>query len=637
MVNAFLVLLLLQGTTQDRLAPILQRWRSGAEQERLQALRDAAALRPDVGDDALAPFAETPAPAAWTRPDDLIDVVSRERIVSWYGLIVPLLSSRDPAVRIRTLEELGRRELRRFSGAVVPALKDADGRAAWNAAYTLVQMEARDRVPDLVPLLKDPGASVRPHVLHALLRLGSREHGPLLEPFLGDADPAVAVAAVQVLGRVGAIESAPRVARFLEASEPSHRQAALEALAAMGARDQAKKIAERLEDDHTLVRWEAVRALGRLRAREYAGRIAAALENDGGLAPGLEALGRLGLRESAPRIVPFLETPDPGIRWRAVRALGDVDAKDEAARIAGMLKDPDSFVRLCALQALAAVGAREHAGKMLELLRDEESEVCQGAAEEACALVTADQIRKVVPLLENDDSLVRVSAIRLLVGAGAKSALPAIAGRLGRGPVLDRDVVWAIGRLGGRGSRDQVASALMNDDELVRQQAVFALARLPGTTNELEAADRSAPGPTRLAAGFALVRLGRKSRAEASALLREFLLHRDEPDYQFFPDEIFDALAVGFDPSMPALLDREITLEKRVETIKDLTTRVGVADTDADRKLLRRLPAGSTLSVRRALEWSLGSDARLVPVQGTITVMDTARALEHWQKRLDAK
>ncbi len=640
MAKTLLLLLLVQAAPQDRLAPLLERWRRGREDERLQALRDAAALRPEAGDDALARFADAPVPETWTRPDELLDLVAREKIVSWYGLLAPLLSSRDAAVRVRALEELGRRELRRYADLVVPKLKDPDGRTAWQAAYTLIQMDARGRIRDLVALLKDPDASVRPHVLHALLRLSTPEDARLVEPFLDDPDPAVAVAAVQVLGQIGARGSAPRVVRFLGAPDPAHRQAAIAALASMGARDQAAKIAERLSDDMTLVRWDAVRALGRLGAREYAAKIAESLEEDGGLAPGLEALGNLGAREQAPRIVPFLETPDPGIRWRAVRALGDVDAREDAGRIADLLKDPDSYVRLCALQALAALGAREHAGAMLALLRDEESEVCRVAAEETCLLAGAAQLRDARPLLGDPDSFVRWTALRLLVGAGAKDALPDIVARLGRGPELNRDIVWAIGRLGGKEQREKIAAALRNDDVLVRLQAAFALARLSERSEELEEADRAAPGATQLAAGFALVRLGRKDRAAAGALLRQFVLQREDPELQGFPDEIFDALAAGFEKDASAALSVDVKTEKRIDSLQDLQALVSKAKVTLESPLpplRRRLPAGLTLTARRALEWSFGSECRLVPSDGRVRVLDVERALESWQKRLDAK
>ena len=53
-------------------------------------------------------------------------------------------------------------------------------------------------------------------------------------------------------------------------------------------------------------------------------------------------------------------------------------------------------------------------------------------------------------------------------------------------------------------------------------------------------------------------------------------------------------------------------------------------------ELVRRLPAGAKVTVRRALEWSFGPDARVVPSGGKVQVLDPARALEVWQKRLDA-
>jgi hypothetical protein len=300
-----------------------------------------------------------------------------------------------------------------------------------------------------------------------------------------------------------------------------------------------------------------------------------------------------------------------------------------------MLKDEDSFVRLSALQSLAAIGARDQAGPMIALLRDEEIDVCKGAAEETSALVTGDQMKKVVSLLGDDDPFTRWASMQLLVAAGSKGSLPDIIARSEGSP---RDVIRAIGRLDGRAQRDVVAAGLRGDDGLVRLEAAFAWARISDRAEELEAAERSGKGAARLAAGFALVRLGRKDRASAAALLREFVLRREEPDYQFLPDEIFDALAAGFEKDATAALSRDVTAVNRVGTVRDLETilaKAGVKLAEGMSGLRRRLPSGTTLTARRAIEWSFGSDLRLVPENGTIALMDSDRALEFWQKRLE--
>ena len=634
-----LVLLALLAPPQDAALPVLERWRSGTEEERLRALGEAASHRKDWGDAALARFAEPPVSGKWSRPDDLMDVVVREKIPAWYGLLLPLLSHADSAVRARALEELGRPDLRSHAAAVLPLLKDPDLRVSWNAAFTLIQMEARDRVPEAAGLLKDPEGSVRMNVLHVLYRLGSREHGPLLAPLLDDPDPSVALGALQALGRFKAREYAGRVARFLESADPVQRQEAITALAAMGARESADKIAERLADAEMLVRWEAIRALGRLKARDYAGAIVASGDDDGAVAPLLEALAELGLRELTPHILPSLDIPDPGIRWRAVRALGCVDAKDDAGRIAAMLKDADSYVRLSALQALAAIGSREHAEDMLALLRDEESDVCKGTADEACLLATPAQLRAAEPLLADDDPFVRYSALHLLVGAESRAALPSILERLSKGGAAG-DLYWAIGRLGARDQRDVVAEGLRAEGLFVRQQAAFALARLSDSADALESLERSARGALKQAAGWGLVRLGRRDRAAASALLREFLVQKDEPDYQLLGDEILEALAAGFEKTLSAALAKDLKTEKRVENLaalRALLSGSGVAiEVDESIELVRRLPAGCRVSVRRALEWSFGSGARLVPAAGKIRVTDAERSLAFWQKALDS-
>ncbi|HLY11005.1 MAG TPA: HEAT repeat domain-containing protein [Planctomycetota bacterium] len=625
--------------SQDPWTSVLDRWKSGTEEQRLQALRDAAAHRSDWGETVLAKFSDTPGPQSWAKPDELLDLVAREKIVSWYALILPLLSHGVAAVRVRTVEELGKRELRRYAPAVVPHLQDPEFRVAWVAAFTLVQMEARESVPQIAPLLKNADGTVRLNVLHVLGRLGSREHGPLLAPLLDDPDSTVQLAAVQVLGRFGAREYSGRVARFLESADPALRQEAVAALAGMNARDLSAKIAERLADGELLVRWEAIRALGRLKAKEHAGALVAMSDENGAEAPLLEAMGELGLRELAPHILPMLETPDAGIRWRAVRALGSVDAKDDAERISAMLKDPDSYVRRSALRALAAVGARHHAADMLALLRDEEAEVCESAAEETSLLASAEQLKSVEPLLGDDDPFIRWSALHLLVAAGARSSASAIVARLRIGGTANGDVLWAIGRMNLRDQKDQVVAALKSEEELVRQQAVFALARLSGRAGELDALEQTSHGATKLAVGFALVRQGRKDRVAASALLKELLLQRDEPDYQLVADEAFDALASGFEPEMVAALDKEVKAEKRIDTVSALRSLVAPAGvilaSDESLELARRLPAGTTVTARRALEWSFGPDLRLVPSEGKIRVLDPVRALEFWQKRLD--
>jgi HEAT repeat protein len=640
MAISFVLILATLAGVQDPSAALLDRWKSGTDDQRLQVLREAAAHRKDWGDAVVAKFAEAPVPKSWSKPDELLDLVSREKILSWYALILPLLSHADVGVRSRAAEELAKRELRSCSAAVVPLLRDPEIRVAWQAAFTLVQMDARERVPDVAVLLKDPGGSVRLNVLHVLGRLGSREHGALLAPLLDDPDPFVQLAAVQVLGRFGAREYAGKVARFLESADPAMRQEAIAALGGMNTRDLAGSIAKRLEDGEVLVRWEALRALGRLKAKEHLGAIVAMADDPGAEAPLLEAMASLGQRELAPHILPMLEIQDPGIRWRAVRALGCVDAKDEAGRMAALLKDPDSYVRRCALRALAAVGAKEFAGDMLALLRDEEAEVCESAAEETSLLASPGQLKSIEALLGDDDPFIRWSALHLLVAADSRASVPAILARLKSGGSVNGDVLWAIGRLGLRDQKDPVVEALKSREELVRQQAIFAEARLSDRTEELEAIERTTQGATKLAAGFALVRLGRRDRSGASALLKELVVQRDEPDYQLIGDEVFDALAAGFEKDAAAALLKEVKADKRVDSVAALRALVASAGVvlaaDESLELLRRLPAGTKLTARRALEWSFGPEVRLVPVEGKVQVLDPLRAVEVWQKRLDA-
>jgi HEAT repeat protein len=342
------------------------------------------------------------------------------------------------------------------------------------------------------------------------------------------------------------------------------------------------------------------------------------------------------MRELAPHLLPFLEDIEPGIRWRAVKALGDVDAKDDAPRLAEMLVDIDSYVRRCALRSLAMLVAKEQTGKMLALLRDEEPEVTREAADEASGLATAEQIKAAAALAGDEDGFVRWGAIRFLIAAEAKAELPGLLERLKAGPT--RDLVRAAGFLGGPEQRETVAAALRSDDAPLRIQGAFALARLGGGLNELDAVEKTSEGAVRLAASIGLLRLGRKDRASAAALLAEVVRHREEPDYMGFVDELLDALSAGLEKGLHEVLSKPVPISKRVESVKELEAalaKAGVTQaSDTLPELRRRLPAGASLTARRTLEWSFGSDARLVPSKGRIFVMDPDRALDHWRKRL---
>jgi hypothetical protein len=286
------------------------------------------------------------------------------------------------------------------------------------------------------------------------------------------------------------------------------------------------------------------------------------------------------------------------------------------------------------------MGSRRHVPAMIGLLRDEEFDVCRGAADEASAMLNAEQIKTVAALLDDEDSVTRWHALRLLVAAGARGTIPAIAAKLRGEKGVNWDMVWAIGRLDGREHRDKVAEGLRSEDLIVRRECAFALSRLTEKADELAAAERSWEGAARLAAGIGLLRLGKKDRVAEAALLREVVLHREDPDCTRFPDEMMDALAAAFEKEAVAALSREVKIEKRIDTVQDLESLLSkagvVVSADPAPELRRRLPAGTTLTARRALEWSFGSDARLVPEKGRIAVLDPGAALEAWRKRLEA-
>ena len=102
-----------------------------------------------------------------------------------------------------------------------------------------------------------------------------------------------------------------------------------------------------------------------------------------GLLVWLSGCGKGNEPYSVPGLTESLKSPDPAVRYDAVRHLGKYgsEAKDAVPALTTALADRDSAVRMAAAYALAKIGpeARDAVGALRKAARDKDSEVREAA------------------------------------------------------------------------------------------------------------------------------------------------------------------------------------------------------------------------------------------------------------------
>jgi cyclophilin family peptidyl-prolyl cis-trans isomerase/HEAT repeat protein len=347
-----------------------------------------------------------------------------------------------------------------------------------------------------------------------LLRLEDRREfdRTAIARYLEDAEPEVRRRAALAAGRIRGEGARELLLSALADSAPQVRAEAAFALGLLG--DTARPVVEALsaramddrEDD--AVRVEALAALGKLTAPGALAPIQALLE--GGAAPAailqeaLLAVWRHPRDErSLAAVVPYLESNDPELRWRAAYALGRLGAPGTAEALIDALDDADPGVRANAARGLRAAvvdsaGLREKA---------------------AGALAAA---------LEDPHPHVRINALRALAGYRDPDLLAPIAERLGDG---DTNVAIAAAEaLGALGADGAVATleAVVRDPErrlALRGAALASLVRL-APERGVVLADSLAAGDW-LARLYAARALGGAPWATAEASIRRLAADPD--------------------------------------------------------------------------------------------------------------
>lgn len=259
----------------------------------------------------------------------------------------------DPSVLVRTAAgmTLGTSTHPSVIPALLDATKDPDWHVRAQAILSLAQVIQQDKskiaqVTDVFisKLQEDEFALVRDRAADALAFVGDdRSIEALVRAVVSDnRDARFHAARALVTGK--SVKALPRLAAHAKHEDPEVRLKVVEVMGALGGEAQLGTVVEAVEDTDSNVRLAAVAALRRLQQRS----------------------GTPALREK-------VSDPNPHVRAASARAIGDLGDKEAVPQLIGLLRDPNGFVRGAAAEALGKIGDRSAVTPLLSVLAGEQT------------------------------------------------------------------------------------------------------------------------------------------------------------------------------------------------------------------------------------------------------------------------
>ena len=219
----------------------------------------------------------------------------------------------------------------------------------------------------LIHCLEDPDGQVK---VSALEGLWACEEGALVdrlaELLLGDEEDSVRAAAADALGRYAMMAELGKLA-------PSDSLQVEEALLSAFNR----------EDELLDVRCKALEAVSALSKPHVEGLIREAYYGDA-LELQASALFSMG-RNCNPSWLPILfrelRSPNPQLRFEAVRACGELEAEEAVSHLIELTQDSDSEVQVSAIEALGRIGGSEAKAALEEYTESTEEPIREAAGD----------------------------------------------------------------------------------------------------------------------------------------------------------------------------------------------------------------------------------------------------------------
>ncbi len=466
-------------------APILNLFRSGSPNERINATEALAALglsAREAGATLLSALKDADGtlkrhivralPSVGADPAATVPQLQR------------LLHDKSRELRVSAIAALGEYGERAAPAAddLAKLLADDDLLVQRNAAAALARLgtKAASAVPQLIAALRDDDGAVTIEAAQALTAIGQ----PAVQPLTGLlTDLQYRNLAATALGDIGpaAVDAVPAILGLLDASDKETRRAALLALAGIGPSAQpvvAERLVQILRDPKSDVRPGAAYALARMEAQQAVPDLLALVrQTDDDREKLAAAWALVTLQPSAnvaekavPILMRGLDDDWALVRKECAIALGALGprARPAAERLRSLADDPDPAVRAEAAAALYQVGADAETlvPLMMKGLDDVSPDVRYAAAYVLGSLgPKADPaVLRLKEMLNNHIGLDRILAAWALVriapsGSTTQEALPTLLEALGHPrPQIRREVAKVLGEI--KGNHPEIAQAL---------------------------------------------------------------------------------------------------------------------------------------------------------------------------------
>jgi HEAT repeat protein len=177
-----------------------QNWWRWNPENRTTPGEQAASALVAIGGRAFDPLVRTLGHQAWFARRNAAWALGALDDIRAVGVLIPLLTDTQAAVREQTAWALGALDDRSAVPALIAGLKDVDARVRRQAAWAAGALDDRRAVDQLIVVLRDTDRTVREQAAWALGAIGdSRSVDPLL-PLLKDPEPAVRRQAAWAIG-----------------------------------------------------------------------------------------------------------------------------------------------------------------------------------------------------------------------------------------------------------------------------------------------------------------------------------------------------------------------------------------------------------------------------------------------------
>jgi HEAT repeat protein len=120
-----------------------------------------------------------------------------------------------------------------------------------------------------------------------------------------------------------------------------------------------------------------------------------------------------------------LSSPEPDVRWWAVRGLAEMQHEGVPELLIKALADPDIGVRWCAGLALRRHPSEKSVPALLEMLADEQA-LTRRLAGDALVAIGSPAAEQLVEMLRSGKLAARIEAVRALAKIGDERAIPAL-------------------------------------------------------------------------------------------------------------------------------------------------------------------------------------------------------------------